>query len=177
MQFFFFLLANGYDFRNTGLAWIVNKLMVLKQKVYDTHLPSFLDQKAKEFVLSKGSYLKELDELMQEQNNFFSKYQSSMKPSKGRNSSMYSSQTDLHDTSLPSLFVNDQSKFSSIDVTQAREKVSHRKKNQVSSQDISSLTYGMKEMSVQAVENMVQSINHKVVLTKNDLIYSEVTAE
>lgn len=61
MQFYKFLLKDGLDFRNTGIAWLVDSLANAGEEVRDEHLPNFLDTKAREFVLQKALYLGEMD--------------------------------------------------------------------------------------------------------------------
>jgi hypothetical protein len=39
------------DFRQDGIAWIIEKLVSENEKVYDIHLPEFLDGRAKEFLI------------------------------------------------------------------------------------------------------------------------------
>jgi hypothetical protein len=40
-----------YNFRKTGISWTVLEIWKLGEKVEEAHLPDFLDQKAKGFIL------------------------------------------------------------------------------------------------------------------------------
>lgn len=46
------LLKTGLDCRNQGLTWIIKGLWTLGEKVYENHLPDFLDSKGKVFVIN-----------------------------------------------------------------------------------------------------------------------------
>ncbi len=50
-KFFINLLKSGKDVRNTGLSWLIKKLWQLGEKISEEHLPDYLDQRAKEFLI------------------------------------------------------------------------------------------------------------------------------
>jgi hypothetical protein len=51
ISFYQYLLKTGYDFRSTGIAWLIKKLHEQNEKVFEKHLPDHLDTKAKEFLM------------------------------------------------------------------------------------------------------------------------------
>lgn len=55
----FEVLSIGLDCRSEGIIWIIEKLWTLGEKVYENHLPQFLDNKAKDFLISVYLKLKE----------------------------------------------------------------------------------------------------------------------
>lgn len=59
------ILGNSFlnNFREAGIAWTILEIWKLGEKVEETHLPDFLDQKAKAFVLKKSLFLQEMSEL------------------------------------------------------------------------------------------------------------------
>lgn len=63
MQFYQYLLKNSYDFRNTGIAWLIQSLIHNGEEVKEFHLPDFLDQKGKEFLMEKAGYLSEIENI------------------------------------------------------------------------------------------------------------------
>lgn len=50
-KFFIKILKSGKDVRNTGLSWLIKKLWQLGEKISEEHLPDYLDQRAKEFLI------------------------------------------------------------------------------------------------------------------------------
>lgn len=50
-KFFIKLLKSGKDVRNTGLSWLLKKLWQLGEKIAEEHLPDYLDQRSKEFLI------------------------------------------------------------------------------------------------------------------------------
>ena len=47
---FFEILQLGLDCRTEGISWIIEKLWSVGENVYADHLPTFLDDKAKEYI-------------------------------------------------------------------------------------------------------------------------------
>ena len=50
-------------YRTEGITWIVKSLQNMGEVVLEMHLPQFLDQRAKEFLLSKSLKDTELQEI------------------------------------------------------------------------------------------------------------------
>lgn len=169
-SFYYYLLETGLDFRQTGIAWIVAKLHNYRQKLDHKHLPTYLDQKAKDFLLKKAHYLQAMDQLYASQSTSFKNYQRSAQLD--RSMSLLEN-SNLLDTSMPSLLLNDHSKFTAIDIDQIKLNESLKKNKQISPQEIHDLTNGMKSEHAKAIENIVADINYKNQMTAGYLIYQE----
>ncbi|KAL4447117.1 hypothetical protein ABPG74_013969 [Tetrahymena malaccensis] len=58
------LLKNGKDARGEGLSWIIRSIWNSQEKVFDSYLPDFLDQKAKEYLLQRSHKEDELQNMV-----------------------------------------------------------------------------------------------------------------
>ncbi|CAK72671.1 unnamed protein product (macronuclear) [Paramecium tetraurelia] len=176
INFYFQILKNAQDVRNTGIAWVISRLNALNEKLNYQHFPDYLDQKAKEYLLQKASLLQEIEQLEKELSESFKQYkqEQSFDNSLAIIQQSLSHNDSLEISSLPSIFPYDSNKLSAIDLTQARIQASKSSRNNYQLDKLGPITLGLKNEDLENLENMLIRLNQKnLPVTNGTLIYRE----
>ncbi|CAD8140295.1 unnamed protein product [Paramecium octaurelia] len=176
INFYFQVLKNGQDVRNTGIAWVVSRLNSLNEKSSYSCFPEYLDQKSKEFLLQKALMLQEIDQLEKELSESFKQYkqEQSLDNSLAIIQQSLSHNDSLEVSSLPSIFPYDSHKLSAIDLTQARLEAAKSSRNTYQLDKLGPITLGLTNEDVENLENMLTRLNQKnLPVTNGTLIYRE----
>ncbi|CAD8046969.1 unnamed protein product [Paramecium sonneborni] len=176
INFYFQVLKNGQDVRNTGIAWVISRLNFLNEKSTYQSFPEYLDQKAKEYLLQKATMLQEIEQLEKELSESFKQYkqEQSLDNSLAILQQSLSHNDSLEISSLPSIFPYDSNKLSAIDLTQARQEATKSSRNTYQLEKLGPITLGLTSEDVENLENMLTRLNQKnLPVTNGTLIYRE----
>ncbi|CAD8136417.1 unnamed protein product [Paramecium octaurelia] len=176
ITFYFQILKNAQDVRNTGIAWVISRLNALNEKLNYQDFPDYLDQKAKEYLLQKATMLQEIEQLEKELSESFKQYkqEQSFDNSLAIIQQSLSHNDSLEISSLPSIFPYDSNKLSAIDLTQARIQASKSSRNNYQIDKLGPITLGLKNEDLENLENMLIRLNQKnLPVTNGTLIYRE----
>ncbi|KAL4482786.1 hypothetical protein ABPG72_022346 [Tetrahymena utriculariae] len=195
--FLYEILKYGKDSRNEGLSWIIRAIQNLGEKVFDTHLPDFLDSKAKDFLLQKSQKIQEIQEIQTLQNVSLDIYKTNMSINdhmktvdipdqiigdvsmigNQNNISMLSqlNKSQQNNLTLPSIKQNDNSKsnqsFSQVNV----DKIKHEETLDLRKKIMTNLHQMFEGLSSEELGSLEKTIDqlHATKLTTNDIIYNE----
>ncbi|CAD8054231.1 unnamed protein product [Paramecium sonneborni] len=176
INFYFQVLKNGQDVRNTGIAWVISRLNSLNEKSTNQSFPEYLDQKAKEYLLQKATMLQEIEQLEKELSESFKQYkqEQSLDNSLAILQQSISHNDSLEISSLPSIFPYDSNKISAIDLTQARQEATKSSRNTYQLDKLGPITLGLTNEDLENLENMLARLNQKnLPITNGTLIYRE----
>ncbi|CAD8138512.1 unnamed protein product [Paramecium pentaurelia] len=176
INFYFQVLKNGQDVRNTGIAWVISRLNALNEKSSYQSFPEYLDQKAKEYLLQKATMLQEIEQLEKELSESFKQYkqEQSLDNSLAILQQSLSHNDSLDISSLPSIFPYDSHKLSAIDLTQARLQATKSSRNNYQLDQLGPITLGLTNQDIENLENMLTKLNSKnLPVTNGTLIYRE----
>ncbi len=68
--YFTISLKNGVDCRESGLSWVIKKLIAMKFPLEILEFPSYLDKKSKAYILKKVELENSLEDLMNTKRHF-----------------------------------------------------------------------------------------------------------
>ncbi|EAR84118.2 hypothetical protein TTHERM_00723030 (macronuclear) [Tetrahymena thermophila SB210] len=195
--FLYEILKYGKDSRNEGLSWIIRAIQNLGEKVFDTHLPDFLDSKAKDFLLQKSQKIQEIQEIQTLQNVSLDIYKTNMSINDHMKTvdmpdqtigdvSMIGNQNNIsilsglnksqqNNLTLPSIKQNDNSKFNQSFSQVNVEKIKHEETLDLRKKIMTNLHQMFEGLSSEELGSLEKTIDqlHATKLTTNDIIYNE----